>query len=208
MVLSEFLANRAGAGLRRILEEAGLVHQVPASDDPRKKSVLVASKDAISIEPFPEWPTEDSHRLVSGKIDGIHLLGAYFPTVTPLTTGMFEPLAKASERFVRSPTLLLGDLHAGSNRLDTQGAEIMAGGAFELLLEALGWRDLWREKNGEREEFTWYFRGEKGNGYRYDHALSPGHRLEVQRCWYDHSVRETGLTSHSMLVVEVEKTVG
>jgi len=128
VVLGEFKANRSGKELRWLLEERGLKHQATASNDSQLKSVLVASRFPIALEPFPEWPVDHSHRLVAGRIQGIRILGTYFPATPPFIAQMFEPLHQATLRLRDAPTLLLGDLNAGSNPEDTGGRSHRWGG--------------------------------------------------------------------------------
>ena len=67
--------------------------------------------------------------------------------------------------------------------------------------------DLWRHSHGEdAREWTWHA-ATTGNGFRIDHALGNAAllaRYPRLRCRYDHSTRETGLTDHSALVVELD----
>lgn len=203
VVLGEFHGNRSGRELAWLLERGGLVHQIRGSLKPGQRSLLVASRLPLVPEPFPEWPEAEVHRLVCTRVGSLRLLGTYFPSKAPHIAEMFLPLLQATERLRSVPTLLLGDLNAGQNPADTEGSALTAGHRFAEML-GRGWRDLWRERNPDAKEYTWYSQRAR-NGFRLDHALllydGPPPPFD---CRYDHTVRGQGLSDHSLLDVEVE----
>jgi exodeoxyribonuclease-3 len=140
--------------------------------------------------------------LIAARFSSVRLLATYFPSKPPAIAEMFTPLLDASSRLARAPTLLVGDLNAGSNPADTEGSQLTAGEAFDATVRA-GWVDLWRHVKGDAREFTWLSPGYK-NGFRLDHALLLGADPPVDlRCEYDHGVREAGLSDHSLLEFEL-----
>jgi exonuclease III len=74
-------------------------------------------------------------------------------------------------------------------------------GEYNLLkgLEKYGYVDNYRMINGyDSTDYSWYVNNGDRVGRRFDHILSRG--LEVQMCYYDHSVRENKLSDHSLMV--------
>ena len=52
-------------------------------------------------------------------------------------------------------------------------------------------------------EFTWF--SHRSRGFRLDHAfLSPACAPRLRAAWFDHTVRETGATDHSALIVDLQ----
>jgi exonuclease III len=186
--------------LRWKLEHSGLGYQRVA--DGERHALLVASRLPFAPEPVPYWPTQWNSRLVSIRVEGIHLLATQFPAEAPHIAHAFESLIAATRRWRAEgePRMLVGNLNSGANPGDTNG-DLLAGGArFEDLLGA-GWDDVWRARNGASSEYSYV--GHLGRGYRIDHALVldwPGHLLPTAR--YDHGVRERRLSHHSMLIVD------
>jgi exonuclease III len=107
--------------------------------------------------------------------------------------------------------IILGDFNTGLNTVDKEpGAgdfylsECMQ--AFKELHDVKGrkWVDAWRKfhRKPSYVDYTWYMPG--GKGFRLDYAfLSPklGDKLKAAR--YSPLERESGLSDHSMLIVEI-----
>jgi exonuclease III len=69
--------------------------------------------------------------------------------------------------------------------------------------EAIGFCDLWRRRNPEGREFSWY--STRGNGFRIDHAfLSPALAGRAGAVRYSHEEREARLSDHSVLILDLE----
>lgn len=200
VVLGEYHANRAGKELAWLLERGGLTHQARGADDPTTRSVFLGARAPFALEPIPEWPRAERHRILVANFEGLRLIATYFPAQPPDIAEMFVPLLAATDRLRLRPTILVGDLNAGLNPADSEGAALSAGEKFGETLEA-GWVDLWRERNPHAQEFTWYSQGAR-NGFRLDHALLLGaDPSRVGACLYDHTVRQDQISDHSLLEV-------
>ena len=75
-----------------------------------------------------------------------------------------------------------------------------------LLLEDLkpyGFFDTFRQLNGyDLEEYSWYINTKNGlKGRRYDHIYSSD-TLNIEKCYYDHTVRENKFSDHSSIISE------
>jgi exonuclease III len=84
--------------------------------------------------------------------------------------------------------------------IDEPGA-IDATAHFMDKLEEIGFCDLWRRRNPDGREFSWY--STRGNGFRIDHAfLSPALAVRAGSIHYSHAERLAGLSDHSPSVLE------
>jgi len=99
-------------------------------------------------------------------------------------------------------SLLIGDFNRGIPFEDSETKTFEHTHLFQQLLRQ-GWIDAWRARNPDKREYSWFSTRLK-NGYCYDHALfSPRLNQRVENVYYDHGVREAGLSDHSLLKVEI-----
>lgn len=107
---------------------------------------------------------------------------------------MLDSLENESQQNV----LMIGDLNAGLSHVDAPVDFFCSRYFNELPIR--GYTDLWRHKHGpDAREHTWMG---PVNPYRLDHAFGKASlrdRLIDGR--YDHSVRESKLSDHSLLSV-------
>ena len=69
-------------------------------------------------------------------------------------------------------------------------------------LPALGWLDAFRALHADRTESSWV--DPDGVGFRFDHCFICGALADrLRRCDYLHETRETRLTDHSALTLEL-----
>lgn len=61
----------------------------------------------------------------------------------------------------------------------------------------------------DKREFTWHVTNKRKTfPFRLDHAfVSPALASKVSACTYDHTVRETKLSDHSMLLLDIDVAV-
>lgn len=85
---------------------------------------------------------------------------------------------------------------------DSETKSFYATHLFQQLLRD-GWIDAWRSRNAKAREFTWISTKQQ-NGFRYDHALvSLGFDSKISYIEYQHDVRLSGTSDHSMLLIEI-----
>lgn len=66
-----------------------------------------------------------------------------------------------------------------------------------------GYSDCFRMIQPDQMEYSWV--GRTGDGYRYDHCfVSNDLKPHITHCWYDHSPRESRLSDHSGIVLELD----
>jgi exonuclease III len=210
--------------LRERFDACGLAHFVTSADAPGSVPVLgrfvvIASRYPLAacapvLAPAPDATVAVQVDAPSGPFE---LIGAYVPTIArpdgvkvPTQMAIFERMRHAARR----PHVLCGDFN--SPKAETPDGEIVlftrqiraaeyeGEGALMGGLTQFGLTDAFRACNGYlADDRSWYWknRGRTG-GYRLDHLFVSQH-FETTGCWYDHSVRERGLSDHSLLVAEV-----
>jgi exonuclease III len=210
--------------LRDRFATAGLCHFIHShradSESGVKRYVAVASRYPLGAVAPVACPAPESTVAVgvdTGEV-AFELLGAYIPTIArkdgikvPTQLALHDRVRQAAGR----PLVVCGDFNSPKAE-SAEGeielffrpsrAEEYAGerALMHGLLE-LGMRDAFRACNGygiDAPSWFWKNRGRTG-GYRLDHIFVSPH-FEVLRCWYDHEVRERGLSDHSAMFAEVE----
>ncbi|MBL22720.1 MAG: hypothetical protein CMM48_02360 [Rhodospirillaceae bacterium] len=142
-------------------------------------------------------------RFADLTIDGLVLRFVYFPNHAKKLP-YFRRLLRDGRKFVRAGTAaaLIGDFNTG-DREDYGGAKGIFTGQDEFDgLKKMGFRDLMLTHNPGGRAWTWM--STFGNGFRLDQSLAtePFAR-RVRAAHYDHSPRETRLTDHSAMVIEL-----
>jgi exonuclease III len=199
VVLCEFRNNDAGCLIRRGLERMGLVHQRVGNAHPRINTVLIASRTAVRSRRFDGLNAE-AHRCVACRVNGMNLLGLYFPN-QQAKAPIFEFLLNLNPNVFRSPSMLIGDFNTGKPYVDEARDTFFCSEHFTRL-EQVGWVDVWRHLFPTKREYTWY--STRGNGFRIDHAfVSPTLLPKVRRVAYSHKERESGDSDHSLLMVDI-----
>lgn len=200
VVLTEFRNNRNGEVVKAELKKNGLIYQT-SGDAAEKNTLFIASRFSFSPSTFMAELGSEAHRCVGVNFDDFHLFGFYFPQKFEKIP-IFNFILKNLSSYLNKPTLLIGDFNTGKHCVDEAGATFKAAEYFELLPHK-GWVDAWRQHHGNKREYTWY--SNQGNGFRIDHAFaSPSMSTNVSSCIYSHSERESGVSDHSSLLVEIE----
>jgi exonuclease III len=101
---------------------------------------------------------------------------------------------------------MVGDLNTGRNDLDIEGngAPFHCADLFAGLNKTAGLTDLWRARNGDLRDWTWY---SSKYGFRVDHAFGNQafiDRFPNFRCEIDHEPRLTKLTDHSAIILDLD----
>lgn len=162
------------------LAELGYASQVSGSGD--KNTVLIASKhDGDPV-------IHESQRLIGIRLDSMTVLGTYFAQNNEKRPLFDYLLANPPVE----PSLLIGDFNTGEHFKDENKKTFYCADLFVRLVD-VGWLRL------NSHEPSWY--STAGNGFCIDHAfVSAG---LTGKASFDHSTRESGLTDHSGLLVEI-----
>ena len=202
LVLTEHRHNAASNLLREGLYAAGLGHQIASYGSPRVNHLLIASRRPLEAAPQP-YLSFDSQRLLAGRVGRLRLVAAHLPNLRAKLPH-WEALLRLASSGPRTPTVYIGDFNTGHNVRDVEDGPFpfSASKQMESLL-ARGWVDAWRHLHPRTREFTWF--SHRRRGFRLDHAfLSPACAPLLRAAWFDHSVRETGATDHSALIVDLQ----
>lgn len=200
LILTEFRNYRAGQQLRAGLGDVGLwyTHFVPAPE--KLNGVLIAAREFVDAVLPLNARLEKPHMLLEAQVAGINLVGVYMPN-GEAKAPYWEAVVAAARGRAGKPTLCIGDFNTGKHFLDEKGATLVSAPYMDRMEEA-GFVDLWRARNPERREFTWF--SNAGNGYRLDHAFaSPSLAERVTDLFYSHAERTDGISDHSALILDV-----
>ena len=203
VVLPEWRNNSTGHFIRKRLTGSRF-QTVAASRAISKNSLLLAARDLTEWWEFtPPSSPKGGLMLIELKQD-IQVLGCYFPQ-RRAKASFFQQCIHLAKKSPHVPFVMIGDLNTG-NDLDIEGTgrRFYCADLFEALSTEAGLIDLWREQHGDRREWTW--RSPK-NGFRIDHVF--GNEAFVAcfpafRCAIEHAPRDSGLSDHSAVVLEVD----
>ena len=136
------------------------------------------------------------------RVDGVNLLAAYF-ALSERKKPLFDFLLNLPPQYLEGSSMIVGDFNTGLPHEDEKGNTFACADEFRALL-GQGWIDAWRSRNSTVREFTWYSR-QGNNGFRLDHALaSPELNQRISKIRYSHAERESKVSDHSALVVDIE----
>ena len=211
MVLTEFRST-IGGQIAGILADHGLVHQQTTELPRGCNGILVASRSPLDVAPAvpvaagPGRPASTGRRLTRVHFPeaGFSLVGLHVP---PDGRGsgreaVFQDAVGIAEESRDRECILIGDFNAGRHRLDEAGTTFTC---TRLLgrLAAFGYVDAWRSLHPDGREYTWF--SHEGQGFRIDHAfISRPLSACLTACRYSHLERESGLSDHSVLTVDLD----
>jgi exodeoxyribonuclease III len=197
---SEFLAER--------MRSAGWAVSA-SSPRERERGVMVCSR--VSLEP-PSAPIASylPERVEAVSLGGLELIGVYAPSrdespekVARKRRFLAELLTSIGAR-EPTATVLIGDLNI-VERTNRAVDKVFQDWEYELYeeLPSLGWLDAYRSLHPDRVELSWA--DGEGHGYRFDHAfVTADLRNCLLRCEYVHDTRDSDLSDHSAMVIELE----
>ena len=195
-ILSEFRHNKNGAEITKFFSEKGFEYQSPAGLDPKKNTILVASKNPIKPNLF-DMPNGWSCSSV--QQESIQVVGVYFPLKAEKKE-VFDWFLSSSRSWNR--TIVVGDFNTGISKYDLEGrSKFHCEEEFRKLSQEV-LRDCYRILHPDGKDYSWH--SSIGNGFRIDHALcSPDLSGQIASVVYDHNTRH-GISDHSALLMELE----
>lgn len=200
VVISEYRGGDSAQRLGRELARLGYSQATSLRPPAGRNGVLIAARRpfreiGVLSEALPE-----PHRIVAIEIAGLRLFGVYMPNLLPKVP-YWEALIAALAKEVEGSALAIGDFNTCRAYVDEPGA-IDATAHFMDKMEAIGFSDLWRRRNPEGREFSWY--STRGNGFRIDHAfLSPTLTARAGEIRYSHEERQASISDHSPLIIDL-----
>jgi exonuclease III len=203
IVLTEY-RRTTGGQIAGVLADHGLAYQF-CTDPPKGcNGILIASRTPVRAVSQP-GSASVARRLAEVAIDelGFHLAGLHIPPdgPGPGRAAVFQAAVAAAKRRQNEAFILLGDFNAGRHLVDEEGETFTC---TRLLGEiaTYGFVDAWRVCHPEKREYTWY--SHEGRGFRIDHAfLSTPLAPRLLSCELSHRERESGLSDHSALVLDL-----
>jgi len=214
VILSEW-RRRTGGQIAGVLYDHGLHHQAHTDPGDGVNGVLIASRWAVHVRP-PDAELPGQHarrarslRYLEAEMPEIPLVvaAAHVPCEGPGRTAVLAAMIDTARRHRDGACIVMGDFNAWRGDRDASGQIFGVDRPIGELglgrLAALGYVDAWRLKHPESREFTWF--GHDGAGFRIDHALvSRSLSDRVRACEFSHFERETGLSDHSLLMLDVD----
>lgn len=200
VVLTEFRGTRPSHALADELVGDGLTHVARAPSEAKQNSVAVLANTPFEARPLDALPEEHQGRVLAARFPQLELFAAYFPQRRS-KAAVFELFLSGRHQPAHDRHLLIGDLNTGRHQLDEAGRTFYCTEQFEALSGA-GLIDVWRTRNLEAREYSWF--SSRGRGFRIDHAFaSPRADRMVTGVFYDHEPRIAGITDHSALIVDL-----
>jgi exodeoxyribonuclease III len=217
-VVTEFRDTSTGARIRATLRQNGCDSQA-YSRAHRGNGVLVAARWRFHAVYNPAGLPEESYpnALIECIFNDLHIVGAYLPG-QDRKRPHFEYLIRFAQAMdaQEKAAMIIGDLNSGRNETDIEANlgknrladEFSTAGQYRLLEQH--WKEAWLYKHPNEVEFSWYPRAgvpQRKNGWRLDKAFVSAALLpRVRDAFYDHEFRLQGLTDHSALIVDLERT--
>jgi exodeoxyribonuclease III len=203
--LAECKANSNLIKLRKVMGDSGWVHQSIVEPENGQYTLLVLSRlpfkivNSDSSIPFVQCRWQ---KIINNGSD-VRVLFAHVPDYVKPITGIsrkeifWQYLVEHAKQHLMEKTLLFGDFNTG---LPIDGPGFRCVKYFKELL-GIGYKDMWREFHPGTTEFTWH---SLCNGFRLDHAFaSPVAVPSFRNAYYSHRERETGISDHSILIVDL-----
>jgi exonuclease III len=213
VAITEFRAA-AGGGLRAVLADHGLTHQVTTAPPAGRNGILLASR--WRVEPGERPPHEGmALRWLDARLPcrGLRVTAVHIPDAARHDAGalsrkalFWRTLVESARAGLSAPNaddggearVVLGDFNSGRHRQDEAGATLTCT-ALLGELATLGYRDAWRLIRGRERAESW--RSHAGAGFRLDHAfVSPALSGRVRGASYEDSA---GLSDHAAMTVDL-----
>ena len=200
LVLTEYRDGPSVYALHTELERLGykwLTRRLP----PRgRNGVLIASRRRMNEIGHLSFAVDEPWRMHEVLIGRIRLIGVYMPNLRAKIP-YWEALIRLLSQRVAESVLAIGDFNTCRPFLDEAGATDTTA-RFMDEVQTAGFRDLWRDRNPDERDFSWY--STRGNGFRIDHAfLSPRLVNRTEGIRYEHQARIASISDHSMQVVDL-----
>lgn len=201
LLLTEYRDNVSGNELSFALSEQGFIHQSSVISNSKINQLRWFSKHPFKEESLPfAQLTELQQRICAIKLEGISLIGVYFPQ-GKAKGAVFDCIRSTFSSARLGNSILLGDFNTGMHWIDEAKNTFVCSEKFEELLKD-GWVDSWRSRNPEVHEYSWF--SHRGNGFRIDHALcSPAFDKALNDVSYLGDAIK-GITDHACLLLDLD----
>ena len=200
LVLSEFRNNQNGIKLKQHLKDHGFNFFFSPTED-SNNSILIATRTNAYLDRIKDLTENDKHRACLVTVDGLKIMGVYFPQKNEKKT-LFKTILDDNNELLNQKSLIIGDFNTGLPFKDESNESFYCVNEFQRLNE-VGFIDAWRSRHPDKYEYSWYSPSE--NGFRIDHALaSIKFNSLIQSISYDHTPRDQKITDHSALIINLK----
>ena len=211
--LTEFCGTQPSQEIASALTELGLVHQesTVSPDSPKRNSLLLASRWPLEAHEPQDIPDPRSWLHVSVEsANPLSLVLFCVPNRDKNGTSyqFHDAVVDLLRPLAGTRTLAFGDTNTGVPGIDEEARFFneREGKWFKTLADT-GWTDLWRDRNPDAREFTWYNHA-SGAGFRLDQLFSTGMTDQIVRdVRYDWGTPPVGKlrgpSDHAAIVIDL-----
>jgi exonuclease III len=199
LVLSEYRGGSSAMRLLGALDALGYGYATTLLPPPGRAGVLIAARCPFREHRPVDGLTEPC-RLVTVAFASFRLVGVYMPNLLAKIP-YWEALIAGLREDRSAAALAAGDFNTCRAYLDEARAIDRTAYFMDRIAE-IGFCDLWRSRNPELREYSWF--STRGNGFRIDHAfVSDALAARAGPIRYSHEERIAGLSDHSPLVLDL-----
>ncbi len=189
--------------------------------------VAIISKYELEdvVKGFPDDEEDSQKRLIAATVNGVRVVNTYIPNGSELWTDKFTAKLDWLQKLRRffdegystdENVLLCGDFNVAPDELDVWSVPVWEGKihfskperAAIHFIKQWGFTDVFREQNGDVQEFSWwnYREGawQRNRGLRIDHIWTSRPLTDLcTGCWIDKAPRQEERPSdHTPVVAE------
>src|SRR5260370_16179545 len=199
LVLSEYRGGEAAVRLLAALASLGYRHATALAPPAGRSGVLIAARCVFRDHGEVDGGLPEPYRMVGVEFRALRLVGIYMPNLLAKVPYWETLIATWGE--TGGLVLAVGDFNTCHPYLDEAGATDRTAHYMDRMAK-IGFCDLWRRRNPELREFSWF--STRGNGFRIDHAfLSNALAARTGTIHYSHAERLAGISDHSPLILEL-----
>ena len=206
--LSEFRESATSQSIAKHLYGLGLTYQLTTVDaaDRGLNYLLLASRHPLEAQPA-DGILASSGRWLHAKLNSMDVILLHVPNRSPEKWQFHAEVIARFNELQDVPAICFGDTNTGQPELDEENPffNLQEAEWFPTINEA-GWVDVWRQRNPQGREFTWY--SNHGNGFRLDQLFAPTSFADsIAEVKYDWGTggREAKLSDHAAITFEVLK---
>ena len=208
MGLSEFRESATSQSIAKHLHDLGLKHQLTTVDasDRGRNYLCLASRDRLEAQPA-SGILASSGRWLHAKTESMDVILVHVPNRSAEKWQFHDGVVARFAGLKGRPAICFGDTNTGKPNLDDETNFFNGQEAewFQRINDA-GWVDVWRQRNPEGREYTWY--SHQGNGFRLDQLFASRGFADsisnVQHDWGDGG-RDAKLSDHAAITFEIGK---
>ena len=204
VALHEFSAKPFGGTLAGVLAGEGFEQHAPPTRSSPFRSVMFARPGAHLVPPPFPLPADDPF-WIGLRFGELGISAAHIPLKGPDRMAYWDAGLSLTKSVGDGLHLLIGDLNTTLHGIDEKHSAV-PGEHYLQQLETERWVEAWRcqHPGTDAMEYSWHYPKPPHNGFRLDQAwVSPSLVPLLADARMDHEVRKSGLSDHSMLIVDL-----